>query len=168
MSLGVKLITFSRIHSEDTNLIPDKDILFKEMIKLLKHEKDALKIDLRLFNIPELISIPLIKDNLPNKNTKIMDFSCNKREKLHIRKDGEVFLCLYASTKNVLPLGNIKTNTLEEIINNTNTNPLFQRRFLKDTKCNNCAGQYYCKAGCPVNAYIQSNTINAIDLSCQN
>lgn len=167
-TLGVKLITFSRIHSEDEDLIPDKNILFDEMIKLIKHENDNLKVDLRLFNMSELSTNQFIRDNLPKSYTNIVDFSCNKREKIHIRKDGEVFLCLYASNQNVLSLGNIKNNTLEEIIKNMETNPLFQPRLLTNTKCNNCAVQYYCKGGCPVNAYLKSNTVNTMDFTCQN
>lgn len=166
-SLGIKLITFSRIHSDDEELVPNKDILFEEMIKVLKKENSNLKIDLRLFNFPEIASNPLLGENLPKSFSKIINFSCNRQEKIHIRKDGEVFLCLYASTKNILPLGNIKNNSLEELIQNMQTNPLFQTRIIKNSKCNTCAVQYYCKGGCPVNAYIQSNTINAMDSSCK-
>ena len=97
---------------------------------------------------------------------KIRNFICHRNEKLHIRKDGEVFLCLYAATKDALPLGNITKNSLVEILENMNENPLFQERIIENSKCNSCDFQFCCKAGCPVNAYLQTGTINTFDSIC--
>lgn len=164
--LGVKLITYSRIHSTDENLVPDKKVLFEKTIELLKHETQNLKINLRLFNMPELATNETFVKSLEYNGSKILNFSCHKNEKLHIRNDGEVFLCLYSSTNNILPIGNISKDSLGQIIENTQKNPLFQDRMLKNTKCNKCSVQYYCKGGCPAKSYQENKDINFSDSSC--
>lgn len=165
--LGVSLITFSRIHTEDKNLLPDINLLFKETIKLLKQESKKLPINLRLFTIPELITNDTFKDLFDDDFIKIQNYICHRGEKLHIRKDGEVFLCLYASTKNICSLGNINKDSLQKILKRRKTNPLFKKRILKNTKCNICKAQYYCKAGCPVSAFVKFNNINLPDPNCE-
>lgn len=166
--LGVNLITFSKIFVEKNNehLLPDNNLLFKETIKLLHHEKANLPINLRLFSYPELATNSNIINFLGKEIIKIQDFNCHKNEKIHIRRDGEVFLCLYASNKNVCSLGNIKHNSLVDIIDNMQVNPLYQERIIKNSKCNNCKIQFYCKAGCPVNALLKKGTIHLPDSKC--
>ena len=167
--LGVNLITFTKIFKENDNknLLPDNNLLFAETIKLIHNEKPNLPINLRLFSLPEIVTSSTIKQGFADfDNFKIENFACHKNQKIHIRKDGKVFLCLYSSNKDVCSLGNIKENSLVDIIENMNDNPLFQERIIKNSKCNNCVMQFYCKAGCPVNAFLKTGNINSTDPIC--
>jgi radical SAM protein with 4Fe4S-binding SPASM domain len=51
-------------------------------------------------------------------------------------------------------------------LENTQKNPLFQDRMMKNTKCNKCSVQYYCKGGCPAKSYQENKDINFSDSSC--
>lgn len=167
--LGASLITFSKIHpgEENKDLVPDNNLLFVETMKLLRYEKEILPINLRLFSLPEIATNSVLMQVYGGNKPKIRNFICHRNEKMHIRKDGEVYLCLYASTKDVCSLGNIKNNSLSEILENMLENPLFQERIIENSKCNNCNLQFYCKAGCPANAYLKNGTINTFDFICE-
>lgn len=166
-TLGVKKITFTRVFAEyNSGLLPDDNELFRETIELLKNEQPETEIELRLFSIPELAVSEAFSSFAPNTVNLDANIMCHKWEKLHIRKDGEVFLCLHASNQNLFSLGNIKNNSLEEILENRLENPLFGERFVTDVKCKKCAFVSLCKSGCPVNAYLKNGDINTSDSSC--
>ena len=172
--LGVNKVTFTRVFTEyNNNLIPNDKELFKETIKLLKREEEKTPVELRLFTIPELASCKafntpeIIKQLGLEQVSRDFDFSCHSGDKLHIRSDGEVFLCLHASNMNTGSLGNLKQTGLTELLPNRDSNILFGRRTITDTKCLKCIYAKICKAGCPVNAYLEYKSIDFPDSACK-
>lgn len=166
--LGVKKVTFTRVFAEyNNNLLPDDNELFDETIKLLKQEIPETKVELRLFSIPELAANKTFNSFAPDTAFSDTNYMCHKWEKLHIRRDGEVFLCLHSSNQNLFSLGNIKNNSLEKILENRSKNPLFGERFIVDKKCKKCAYVSLCKSGCPANAYLKTGNINNSDPACK-
>lgn len=168
--LGVKKITFTRVFAEyDRGLLPDDNILFDQTVNLLKLENSTTKIDLKLFTIPELAACDAFKPFIPDlkKPKPVEKIICHQWEKLHIRKDGEVFLCLHSSNKNLFSLGNIKNRPFSKILENRSENLIFRKREIKNQKCNSCNFAPLCKSGCPINAWLKYNNINLPDPTCK-
>lgn len=167
--LGVKKVTYTRVFNND-NLLPDDNVLFKETTELLKQETKDVPIELRLFTVPELAACKTfnsstVTNRILSKHLNF-DFICHKWEKLHIRKDGDVFLCLHASNNDMASLGNIKSCSMSEILVKRDENILFKPRKIVNEKCNKCTFVSLCKAGCPVNAYMKYSDINLPDPVC--
>ena len=167
--LEVGKITYSRVFAEyNSGLLPDDNELFDETIKLLKLENERTKIELKLFTIPEIACSNSFSFFSQNTDAKFCtdNFSCHQWEKLHVRSDGEVFLCLHSSNQSLFSLGNIKEMLLPEILDSRSKNILFGKRSVKDEKCTQCNFAYLCKCGCPINSWLKYGDINKPDPVC--
>lgn len=178
-NMGVKYLTlgkFSAYSDDQKYLIPDKDILFKSVAKVISADnlKEKSMLGMTTFSFQDLINHSIASKFVEkyyeqNKTLKepINRYMCHHNEKISIDKNGNVYPCNYAKEFEVGCIGNVKKHSLKEIWASRTDNILFQKRDADKIACKNCKHfQRYCFGGCPVDSYIKYGTINAPPENC--
>lgn len=174
--LGVKKLSLAKIiptEESHYSLISDMDILFKEFANIIKLEKKNKVpfFEIATFKLWDFLNHEQAKEVLQKifKNKKIPmvdDFDCHNNSKININKDGKVYLCFRAADLGLFPMGDLKNESLSDIWNRKTENELFKARNSVDMSCKKCQYASFCKAGCPLNAFLKFNTILAPDSNC--
>ncbi len=74
--------------------------------------------------------------------------------------EGEIYLCSRATHLPELKIGDIKRQSLDDIIGNEGHQVILDRyNSLKEDKCKDCDILPYCSGGCPIEAYSYKNNI---------
>ena len=124
------------------------------------------KID--LLNIPEVEKI-LQEDKykiLWDKETEPLSRQCHHNDRISIKSDGKIHLCLDTNCPESC-LGDYKKNTLTEIWSNRKNNIFFQPRDIKQIGCAECKYNKICNSGCMAAAYKRCKNINTPEIMCK-
>lgn len=172
-SLGTNCLTVGKIKSyndKHLSLECSTQELFKIYYNLIQNKNDngpdlavGFWSQIELLNIPEvkkIIEEPYYQELFKKQYTKKLSFDCQNHNKVAINNDGDISLCIEAFSYDIEPLGNCKNNSFEEIWERRWNNVLYQPRSRKNTKCEICKYNTYCKGGCKVTAYSLTKNVN--------
>ena len=177
--LGVNCFVAGRMYyynkSHENLILSNRDLMLLAS-RLYKLDTSSCKTKLiaGLFSSIELFSIPGIGEILEEdkykpifeKYTIPIPRNCNCHDRLSIRSDGSVYMCMQAQgCKNAL-MGNIRQTPITEIWENRENNILFQKRLLEKMKCKNCKYNVICNSGCMAHAYNNNGSINTPEMPC--
>ena len=90
---------------------------------------------------------------------------CNLHDKLSIRSDGRVYMCMQAEICPNALMGNYKENSLLDIWEKRFDNILFKKREIKG--CSNCIYNGVCNAGCKARSLQKFDNINTPEIYCK-
>jgi len=87
---------------------------------------------------------------------------------VHISYDGEVYPCTFSIGLSKFSMGNIRNNSIEEMLENSEIVDFFQEYDVNDCKgnCSKCEIKTLCGGGCRIQAFLQLNDLNGIDNRC--
>lgn len=168
-----KLMAFNENHKK--LLLSKKDLL---MLYQDIHKKDLSKykteIKTAFFSIIETLNLPYASEIL--KEQEFVEYfkkfdkpafrECNAHDRLSIRSDGRVYMCMQAETCPNALMGNYRENSLLEIWEKRLDNVLFQKRKQEDSVCNCCIYNVVCNAGCKAFALERFNDADMPEQEC--
>jgi uncharacterized protein len=86
---------------------------------------------------------------------------------LYIGPTGKASQCGHAGDTEILPYGNIKTQTLEELLTHPERTAIENRAtVLQNGECKECRFWTVCHGGCPIDALIRNGSINTKASHC--
>lgn len=133
--------------------------LFDKWIKLLQNSES--KINISIFQI--------LIWNLLSSNTNLKKFRINCGagiNSIFINSDGTVWACGPFYNTGKLNLGDMRKQSLFDIQKNKNYS-IFKKRITQNIKkCKDCAFQFICKGGCPVNSFRKKGNLFEADTLC--
>ena len=145
--------------------------LFEQMLQITPEEYGYAMIKLfnlwfqdpsvKIFDFYKIIKSFFIGDN----NICCFSGRCSK-EYISICPNGDVYPCGRWAGYTRFKMGNINTNTMEEIITSKISQKLTQR-ILKLRECINCKWVEICNGGCPHTSYIYTGSIYGKDFYCR-
>ncbi len=156
--LNVPSIFYNLYHFSESEKNADWKSFYKEMNKFIFDSFDTLEnLGISDGRIARKI------DSILNKEFKFSDCASLGANQLTLKPNGEVTLCHgYCKTsKNVL--GNIYNNSIEELIQNPNTEVWTKLSPICREECLNCEAMYLCGGGCAVQAENLFGDISEID-----
>lgn len=174
-TLGVKKFAVTKISPIDDSqkdLVPDLELLFREIAKIIRIENDNTFFEMRAFNLYDFVNYEnarYLLDKYANtiQKTSYKNLMCNHHHTININKNGKVYLCFPAADNDLCSLGDLKKENLINIWEKRNSNILFSRRDLNQMYCKECQYVLLCNGGCPVSAYQEYGTIIAPDKNCE-
>ena len=110
-------------------------------------------------------NIPPLSQFYESYTRKITKMDCElagrcSHKWLYIGPTGNAFQCGRAGDFEILPYGNIKDQTLEELLYNSQRDDVKNREaVLKDTECKDCRFWMVCHGGCPLDAMVAKGNI---------
>lgn len=177
-SIGVEAVLFGRTiyynESHKDLMVSNRDlfILNERLIKLRNQERKTVLVNsifsiLDLVGIPEVLEIlnedkylPILKlDNEPIRR------DCHFHDRFSIRSNGKIYLCLDSNCEDCC-VGDYKKNSMLEIWQNLDKNPMFQPRTLDKMVCKDCKFNRVCRGGCKAQAYEKFRDINCPSSKC--
>lgn len=177
-SLGVydfvagKMLCYNDTHKRLCVSDREKMLLAHKLLNKRANKKTLLK--LGLFSNIELLNVVEIENII--KEEKYRNFyqnfgtlyqrSCNLNDRISIRSDGNVYMCMEAACPSAL-MGNIREKPLGEIWAERGSNVFFQPRVLEKMGCKDCRYSCICNGGCMAKAYKRFGTINSPELACR-
>lgn len=169
-----KLMCFNDSHKALE--VSDRDLMVL-MAKVYNYDVSKYKTDFRcnFFTPVEFMNLAGVSEILQEeefeaifkKYTVPMARECNFHEKISIRSDGRVYLCMPAENCKHSLMGNYRDNSLMEIWENRNENILFKPREMSNSKCKNCKYNVICSGGCKAKSYDKFNDINLPEIGCK-
>lgn len=167
-----KMLAFNESHEKLMISEREKMLLAQKLIEAQKDKKTILKLGLfsniSLLNIPEVTEI-LKEDKFVESLktfTSLPRRSCNRNDRISIRSDGRVYMCMDAECPNGL-MGNIREKSLLEIWAERDKNVFFQPRLLENMGCKNCKFKTICNSGCMAKAYKRTGNLNSPEIDCR-
>lgn len=166
------MLYFNESHAPLMVSSRDKMVLAQKLIQEKQHNKTRL--NLGLFSSIELVNIPeVVKILEEEKYQKIFEQriflparSCNKNDRLSIRSDGRIYMCMDAECPEGL-MGNIREQSLSEIWANKDSNVFFEDRTPEKLGCVECKYRTYCNSGCMAKAFKRTGSINTPEIECR-
>ncbi len=177
--LGVNCFVAGRMYafneSHENLVLSDRNLMLLAS-RLLKLDTSKCNTQLLtgLFSIMELFRIPEVCEILKEdrykpvfeKYTTPISRNCNCHDRLSIRSEGSVYMCMQALGCKGALMGNIRNTPITEIWEKRNENVFFQERTLENMKCRNCKYNVICNGGCMAHAYQKYGNINAPEMPC--
>lgn len=177
--LGVNCFVAGRMYyfnkSHENLILSNRDLMLLAS-RLYKLDTSSCKTKLIAgpFSSIELFSIPGIGEILEEdkykpvfeKYTIPVTRNCNCHDRLSIRSDGSVYMCMQAQGCKDALMGNIRQTPIAKIWENRQNNILFQKRLLEKMKCKNCKYNVICNSGCMAHAYNNNGSINTPEMPC--
>ena len=169
-----KLMIFNDNHKKIA--LSDKELLLLyENIHSNDFSGYKTEIKTAFFSILETLNLPFASEILKEerfieyfkkfKKTAIRE--CNSHDRLSIRSDGRVYMCMQAETCPNALMGNYRENSLLEIWNKRFDNIFFEKRRQEDSVCKDCGYNVICNSGCKAFALERFNDINLPEKSCK-
>lgn len=175
-SIGVEAFVAGRMlyHNESHAplMVSNKDLmLLAERLNRLEGKTllvSGLFSKIDLLNIPEVEHILQEEKyrTLWDKNSKPLSRQCHHNDRISIKSDGKIHLCLDTNCPESC-LGDYKKNSLLEIWENRENNLFFQPRDISKTGCAGCKYNKICNSGCMAVAYKRSKSINTPEIECK-
>ena len=169
-----KLMCFNESHKALE--VSDRDLILLTE-RVYKYEKLNSKVDFmcNFFTPLEFLNLPGVSEILQeeefrpifNEHTMPMSRECNFHEKISIRSDGRVYMCMPAETCKHSLMGNFRENSLMEIWEKRGENILFKPRLMENSKCKSCKYNVLCTSGCKARAYDKFGDINLPEINCK-
>lgn len=177
--LGVNTFVAGRMQyfnpSHKDLMLSNRDLMLLAE-RILKFDASGYKTKFMsgLFSVMDLFSIEGISsileeirfEHIFEKYTQPLARGCHSHDRLSIRSDGRVYLCMQAAECPNALMGNIREKPITEIWKMRGSNILFQQRQLENMKCKNCKYNVICNGGCMAYACKNFNTINSPEKSC--
>lgn len=167
-----RMLVFNESHK---NLcVTDRDymLLAQKLIEAKKDKKTLLKAglfsNLQLLNIDgveEILKEDKYRDILKSM-TALPSRSCNRNDRISIRSDGSVYMCMDAQCPSAL-MGNVRKQSLPQIWGNRRSNIFFQPRLIENMGCRNCDYKNICNSGCMAKAYKRTGRIDTPEIACK-
>lgn len=168
----VMLGKFAVCSKEQAYLKPDIEKVFSSVAALIKKAQNnkSIYIDLPLLNVFDFLNYEKGEELLDNyllntKLTQCQNLMCHNHNRINVNWEGKIHLCTVTETEE-LCLGNLKTQTFNEIWESRFNNIFFKERLLKNSVCKECNYVNLCHAGCPAAAYFHYGDINAPNGDC--
>lgn len=118
----------------------------------------------------EVIPISNFVRKIENNNATLLcvrSGSCAYKS-LYIGPEGETSQCGSTADFNILNYGNIQNQSLDEIYNNINRKPLYERQnYLQENDCKDCRFWGICHGECPVDAFMEYKTFYKASSNCK-
>ncbi len=167
-----KMLVYNDIHKQ--LCITDKEsvLLAHRLLEAKKGKQTLLK--LGLFNNIQLLNMDYVDHILKEdkyktvlKNISSIPLrSCNRNDRISIRSDGSVYMCMEAQCPSGF-LGNLREQSLQDIWAGRASNIFFQPRLIENMGCKYCSYKNICNSGCMVRAYKNTGSLNNPESSCK-
>ena len=90
---------------------------------------------------------------------------CHFHDRFSVRSNGKIYLCLDSNCEDCC-IGDYKKNSLLEIWQNLDKNPMFQERNIENMVCKDCKFNRICRGGCKALSYEKYGDINCPSSKC--
>ncbi|MEM2713862.1 MAG: methyltransferase domain-containing protein [Candidatus Pacearchaeota archaeon] len=173
-SIGITEVNFLPLNVEPKTKTIKKELI-PELQTMIKYGKKLFDTWVTLLkNEKTKINIPLFQTfiwNLLSSNSKeIKKFRINCGagiNSIFINADGTAWACGPFCTTNKLKLGDLNYHSFFDIQKHKNYKTFKKRITQNIKKCKNCAFQYICKGGCPVNSFRKKWNLFEADNLCE-
>lgn len=169
-----KLICYNESHKKLA--LPNRDlVVLSSKIKNMDCTDYKTEFRSSFFSVLELLNLPYASEILREqpfveyfkKNNKSMEKECSFHDRLSIRSDGRIYMCMQAESCPDSLLGNFRENSLSEIWEKRFDNVLFKKRQMKDTNCSTCFYGGVCNSGCKAISLQKFNNQNLPEINCK-
>lgn len=145
--------------------------------RLLQQDCSNYKTEFRtnFFSVLETLNLPYASEIL--KEEAFVEYfktfkapiskECNFHDRLNIRSDGRVYMCMQADACPNSLLGSYRENSLLEIWEKRFGNILFEKREMKNGSCSKCLYTGVCNAGCKAISIQKFNDPNLPEIECK-
>lgn len=177
--LGVQKLSLAKFLPRDEshqNLRPDRDILFREIAKIVEMEKQGNGpfFEMQTFKIFDFASTETgrkILDKRTEDFKMLMEdlpcnYSCHKNAQISIQKDGKIYPCFRAADIELFCFGNIQNNSLSDIWESRHNSEFFKPRPVDKMPCSKCTYFPACRGGCSLEMYQEHGTLLIPDNNC--
>ncbi len=172
--LGVSKFSISAFvpcFEEQNSMIPDFETVISESSKIIQKLRGTFfEFNYRFYDFVQNSRLRALVDGYLEKKNPLKnlcaDLICHKNNTIFINSKGKVYLCFGCEACNE-PLGDCRTDSLEEIWKKRSENIFFKERLAKNMKCKTCKYFAYCKGGCMASAYRKYKDIHAPDGLCR-
>ncbi len=169
-----KLMCFNEGHQKIA--LSDRDlILLNSQINKTDCSEYETEFRCNFFSVLELLNLPCASEIL--KEEYFVNYfeqfktpalkECNFHDRLSIRSDGRVYMCMQAESCPNALMGNYRENSLLEIWENRLNNVLFKKREMENLRCAACKFNCVCNAGCKAYSLQRFNNQNLPEITCQ-
>lgn len=169
---STRMLVYNDSHKQLSITDRETMLLTQKLLQAREGKQTLLK--LGLFNNLQLLNMKSVENIIKEDKyqsiiktiTSIPLRSCNRHDRISIRSDGSVYMCMEAQCPSGY-MGNIREQSLLDIWSKRKANIFFQPRLIENMGCKGCDYKSICNSGCMVKAYKNTGSLNNPETACR-